>query len=126
MRVRVVHTRDFSGPAGQAGRRDDELRSLAVGGSRLRHVLNMDAVGAAPPTRPSPMSPIHDPLIEESLDRVAFAFVDAPPDAPWSRRGGALWALLRALLRAVRRWRARGAGSIEPRRQRSRSRGSAE
>jgi hypothetical protein len=74
----------FSGPMGFDGFHGYELEKARPGESRLRHVLEMDALGRARWTWPLMYRPLHDALIEDSLDRAqAYCGLD-PPARSWS------------------------------------------
>ena len=89
----------FAAPHGFLGTHQYEVEALATGGTILRHVMTMDAVGSARLTWPLVFRPLHDALIEDSLDCAAVALGEA--------RVGALWSpvvrVLRAALRTVGR-----------------------
>jgi hypothetical protein len=51
--------------------------------SRLRHVLEMRITGPARLTWPLVFRPLHDALIEDSLDRAAASVGMPPTRRPW-------------------------------------------
>lgn len=75
----------FTGPPGFLGTHRYDVEALADGGTRLRHTLAMRAAGTARLTWPLVFRPLHDALIEDSLDRAAVALGEAPVGARWSR-----------------------------------------
>jgi hypothetical protein len=101
----------FTGPRGFVGTHGYHVEALDDGGSRLRHTLAMQAVGTARVTWPLVFRPLHDALIEDSLDRAALALGEAPVGARWSLTVRILRGLLARVSGARRRAvpRARGA-----------------
>lgn len=89
----------FTGPPGFLGTHGYDVGPLGDGGTRLRHTLAMRTAGAARLTWPLVFRPLHDALIEDSLDRAAVALGLAPVGAPWSL---AVRGLRRVLTRARR------------------------
>jgi len=92
----------FRRPRGWDGTHSFVIQPLSDGRSRLIHVLEMRASGAALLQWLLVFRPLHDAVIEEGLDRVATAF-GAPLEAPpWSARVRFLrWALTHASVEKV-------------------------
>lgn len=89
----------FTAPSGFLGTHSFEVLPLPSG-SRLRHVLEMEASGMAKASWPLVFRPLHDALFEDLLDRAALAVVGAPRNAAWSGRVRALrWLLSRRRVR---------------------------
>jgi hypothetical protein len=87
----------FTGPEGFHGSHRFEVTALPSGESRLRHVLEMEARGGARISWPLVFRPLHDALLEDSLDRAEASLGrDAAQASQWS------WyvRLLRWILRA--------------------------
>lgn len=74
----------FTGPRGFVGTHGLDVEALGEGGTRLRHTLAMRTAGEARLTWPLIFRPLHDALIEDSLDRAAVALGLAPIKAPWT------------------------------------------
>jgi hypothetical protein len=90
----------FTAPAGFDGSHRYEVEALPQGGSVLRHVLEMEAGGMAVFTWPLLFRPLHDALLEDSLDRAETVLGNGPRrPSRWS------WyvRLLRWVLRTVGR-----------------------
>jgi hypothetical protein len=105
IRYRVVEHRPgrsvrfrFTAPAGLVGEHGYELES-GNGTVLLRHTLSARAGGRMRWQWPLLFGPLHDALIEDSLDRAAAA-VSATPYVParWPPRARALRWLLRGLI----------------------------
>jgi hypothetical protein len=88
----------FTAPRGVRGTHQYEVEALAGGGAVLRHEMTIDTSGLALLSWPLVFRPMHDALIEDSLDRAAVALGEAPVGAPWSP----VVRLLRAAGRIVR------------------------
>ncbi len=75
----------FTGPDGFHGSHRYEVTALPQGGTRLRHVLEMDARSGARISWLLAFRPLHDALLEDSLDR-AEASLGSDPARPsqWS------------------------------------------
>ncbi|MCU0511188.1 MAG: SRPBCC family protein [Anaerolineae bacterium] len=86
----------FTAPAGFVGTHAYYIDALPEGGVLLRHVLAMQTHGPARFTWPLIFRPLHDALIEDSLNQAAAQVTGTAPATPrWSP-----WVrLLRALLR---------------------------
>lgn len=67
----------FTGPAGFNGHHSFTVASVADGSALLQHELLMSPTGMAKLTWPLFFRPMHDALIEESLDRAENAFSGA-------------------------------------------------
>ena len=99
----------FTAPRGLVGTHRYEIWATD-GGCDLAHVMEIDAVGAARLTWPLVFRPLHDALIEDSLDHAARALGEPPAEAPWSARVRVLrWLLARASRVSRRARRRRGA-----------------
>jgi hypothetical protein len=109
----------FTGPRGVVGTHWYDVEPLAGGGARLWHVVDVDVRGRARLAWLLALRPLHDALIEDSLDRAALALGEAPVVAPWSPAVRAL----RTLLAALRQVRGRRAGVTGPGRSGERSHG---
>lgn len=75
----------FTAPRGFVGAHRfevEELPASAGGGTRLWHVLHIEAVGRARLTWPLFYGPLHDALVEDAFDRTALALGEAPAAAP--------------------------------------------
>jgi hypothetical protein len=87
----------FTAPRGFCGTHRFEVDARRGGGSLLRHVLEMSAVGPARLTWPLIFRPLHDALVEDALDRAAGALGEAPRGRSWPfsvrvlRRGAVGW-----------------------------------
>ena len=87
----------FTSPEGFHGSHRFGVTALPSGESRLRHVLEMEARGSARISWPLVFRPLHDALLEDSLDRAEASLGrDAAQASQWS------WyvRLLRWILRA--------------------------
>ncbi|MGW0392398.1 SRPBCC family protein [Streptomyces sp. NPDC003042] len=95
----------FTGPRGFDG--FHEFAVLPVGEEQtvLRHTLAMRTGGLARLTWPLLWRPLHDALLEDSLDRAALACASAPPRPP--ARWSPYVRLLRAFARRAESRRAR-------------------
>jgi hypothetical protein len=81
---RVVRFR-FTGPRGFDGAHWYEVTELPQGEVRLRHVLEMATRGGAMLSWPMAYRPLHDALIEDSLDRAEVSLGLGPATASrWS------------------------------------------
>jgi hypothetical protein len=100
VRFRFIGPRGFLGTHGyevvRAGSGDE-------GGTRLRHTLEMRTAGLARLSWPLVFRPLHDALIEDSLDRAAGALGLPPVNAAWSPLVRGLRWLLTPRARARRR-----------------------
>lgn len=76
----------FSAPRGFEGWHGFETATAPGGGTILRHVLEMETRGPASFTWPVVFRPLHDALIEDSLDHAAEALGVPAEAAPWSIR----------------------------------------
>jgi len=74
----------FTAPRGFIGTHGVEVESLGEGTTRLRHVLEMKTSGRARLTWPIVFRPLHDALIEDSLDRAERSLGLEPRPARWS------------------------------------------
>jgi hypothetical protein len=74
----------FTAPRGFAGTHGYEVESLGKEITRLRHVLEMETSGLASMTWPIVFRPLHDALIEDSLDRAERSLGLEPHSARWS------------------------------------------
>lgn len=92
----------FTAPPGFVGTHGFDIRPLSSGTTRLRHVLAMQIRGAALLTWPLVFRPLHDALIEDSLDRAQRSLGAKPAGSRWS-----LW--VRSLRWAFGRTRPRSA-----------------
>lgn len=93
-----IHFR-FTGPEGFIGYHAFGVEAVTLERTRLRHVLEMSAVGQAVFTWSLLFRPLHDALIEDSLDCAERALGGKPAARTWS-----LWVrLLRRLLQSRRR-----------------------
>ncbi|MER7503835.1 SRPBCC family protein [Nonomuraea pusilla] len=107
VRYRVEHYRPgtrvrfrFRAPAGFDGYHEYEVRPLGDGGCLLRHSLVMSARPRAWLTWPLVFRPLHDALLEDSLDKAERSLGAGPrPPRRWSVRVR----LLRSLASAVSR-----------------------
>lgn len=87
----------FTAPRGLDGYHGYEVEPTGSGATRLRHVLEVRAGGPALLTWPLVFRPLHDALLEDSLDRAQSFFGEAPPRRRWSAWVRFLrWALGRA------------------------------
>jgi hypothetical protein len=94
----------FTGPRDFLGAHGYEIQPVSSGGLCLRHVLSMQAVGPARLSWPLVFRPLHDALIEDSLDRAARSLGIESERSRWSA-----WVrALRWLLNAFRRRHGRG------------------
>ena len=79
----------FTGPSGFNGYHSFTVTSMANNSTELRHELSMAPQGRAKLTWPLFFRPLHNSLIEESLDRAACEFSDthtAPHRRPlWTK-----------------------------------------
>jgi hypothetical protein len=75
----------FTAPWGFHGTHGYEVEAAGIGGTRLRHTLEMSTSGPALLSWPLVFRPLHDALIEDSLDRAAVE-LGVPPASParWS------------------------------------------
>ncbi len=81
---RLVRFR-FSAPDGFHGSHRYEVIPLSKGETGLRHVLEMDASGAATISWPLVYRPLHDALLEDSLDRAESSLGSGPArPSQWS------------------------------------------
>lgn len=77
----------FTAPRGFNGTHRYEIEPLPAGSTRLRHVLEMRTEGPALLTWPLIFRPMHDALIEDSLDKAGRSLGREPsPPARWSAR----------------------------------------
>lgn len=76
----------FRAPRGFHGTHGFDVAPLDAGRTRLRHTLQMDASGPALLTWPLAFRPLHDALIEDSLDRAERSLGLRPAGARWSAR----------------------------------------
>jgi hypothetical protein len=89
-------------PRGFDGFHGFEVIPAGARGTKLRHVLEMNARGRAMLTWPAIVRPLHDALVEDCLDNAAFALGETTRSRNWS-----LWVrILRAGFRHVTRRRA--------------------
>jgi hypothetical protein len=94
---RLVRFR-FTGPPGLIGEHGYELEA-GDGTVLLRHSLTGRAEGRMRWQWPLLFGPLHDALIEDSLDRAVATVSDVPYEpARWSRRARALRWLLKGLM----------------------------
>ncbi len=84
----------FTRPQGFEGTHGFEVEARSTG-SRLRHVLEMEARGTACVSWPLVFRPLHDALIEDALDRAQRALGEVPARP---NRWSAFVRLLRFLL----------------------------
>jgi len=97
MAGRVVRFR-FTGPDGFHGTHRYEVTRLPQGETKIRHVLEMDARGGALISWPLVYRPLHDALIEDSLDRAETSLgSDLARYSRWSWYVRTLRWILRAL-----------------------------
>jgi len=76
----------FTAPRGFDGFHEYTVHEAADGGTELHHLLSMTVHGAARVTWPLLWRPLHDALIEDSLDRAERAVTGAVRSpARWSR-----------------------------------------
>ena len=84
----------FTGPRGFDGTHGFTIKGSSEG-SELHHTLEMRAAGPALLTWPLIFRPLHDALLEDSLDKVAAALAGGA----WRRRRWSVWVrVLRKLL----------------------------
>lgn len=89
----------FTRPQGFHGRHSFRVIEVASGSSVLKHELVMTVSGAARLTWPLLYRPLHDALIEESLDRAESA-AGHPPASPatrstWTKLLRSMWSIPR-------------------------------
>lgn len=101
----------FTAPRGFVGTHRFEVVPRAEG-CELRHVLEIDAVGPARFSWPLLFRPLHDALVEDSLDRAALALGGAPAPARRSARVRVLRALFVGVRRLARARRHRAASTM--------------
>jgi hypothetical protein len=75
----------FTSPLGFLGTHGFEIEELTPNQSRLRHTLEMNVQGSAPLSWPLIFRPLHDALLEDSLDCAARYLKAAPKNRGWSR-----------------------------------------
>lgn len=75
----------FTGPRGFLGTHGFEVVP-AAGGAILRHTLAMRTTGAAILSWPLVFRPLHDALVEDSLERAERSLGLQPKRTPWPRR----------------------------------------
>jgi hypothetical protein len=81
---RLVRFR-FTSPEGFDGSHRFEVSSLPNGDTRLRHVLEMDASGGSRISWPIAFRPLHDALLEDSLDRAEVSLgINPARSSEWS------------------------------------------
>ena len=87
----------FTGPRGFDGHHGYEVEEAGPGESRIRHVVEMKTRGRAMLAWPLVYRPLHDALMEDSLDRVQAHCGGMPEARRWSIWVRLLrWALGRA------------------------------
>ena len=92
----------FTAPPGFVGTHSFEVVPRS-GETRLRHVLDMEAMGIARVSWPLVYRPLHDALLEDLLDRAAIAVGVPTQGTRWSTRVRVLrWLLSRRRLLPVR------------------------
>lgn len=74
----------FTGPPGFHGFHGFEVEPVDENRTLLRHVLEMRISGAAMLTWPLVFRPLHDALVEDSLDEAERGVGGAPRGARWS------------------------------------------
>jgi hypothetical protein len=74
----------FTGPRGFDGHHGYEIEALGVGKARIRHALEMKTSGRAVLAWPLVYRPLHDALMEDSLDRAQAYCGGAPEARSWS------------------------------------------
>lgn len=89
-------------PRGFDGVHEFEVLPAEGTGTTLRHVLDMNARGAAVLTWPCVFSPLHDALVEDCLDTAARELGEVIPSREWSLRVRMLRAAFRPLRRSRR------------------------
>ncbi len=94
----------FTAPRGFDGHHGYEVQADGPDGTRLRHVLEIRASGWALLNWPLVFRPLHDALIEDSLDRAQLSCGERPEGAKWSAWVRVLrWAFGRAQRRYGKR-----------------------
>lgn len=75
----------FTAPRGFQGTHRFEVKEVSSGTVRLRHIIEMRVVGFARLSWPIIFEPLHDALLEDSLDR-AEAYLTSSPrkNSQWS------------------------------------------
>ena len=87
----------FAGPKGFLGGHRFEIEEIGSDRVRLRHIIEMRAVGLARLTWPLIYQPLHDALIEDALDRAEIYIGGRPTERGWSLWVRVLrWAMNRA------------------------------
>jgi hypothetical protein len=74
----------FTGPRGFDGYHEYQVDDLDSVPARLRHAIDMHARGRANLTWPMVFGPLHDALIEDSLERAAVRCGMPPQPRAWS------------------------------------------
>jgi len=90
----------FTKPKGFRGYHRYEIVSSSTPGCRLRHTLEMTTHGVAVLSWPLLFRPMHDALIEDSLDAAETSVGHVPTPQPWS-----VWVRLLRRLASRRRER---------------------
>jgi hypothetical protein len=87
----------FTGPPGFDGHHGYEIEEVGSGEARIRHVLEMKTSGRALLAWPLVYRPLHDALMEDSLDRAQALCGGVPEARTWPVWVRLLrWALSRA------------------------------
>lgn len=76
----------FLSPEGFVGTHEFDVVDAGEGASKLRHVIEMRAIGVAALSWSLVIRPLHDALLEDALDKVEGAFRDVGPARGWSHR----------------------------------------